>query len=378
MYTKKRGRKKSRKNNKRTKKYTVKRYTVKRYTVKKNIKYGGTPTPPRVWSQVPREHQSLCVKKYPEDLRKLGNECYKYGDKLWIRAQYDMNDVTDELAPLHIFNETTPNNYNDIQDGIHNFMLFWDDVAQKYTLVTSYFNAFEFGSKHNIISLRSLDQTPNTFIISGEIKKRGNSIHFHDTSSQYFRQECNLKRRAPVIYLYDLINKHNIEIDEDGDVSEDNLDFLKRTILKNNTFKYDFNVKLREVDSLPELKALLLEFFPIGKLEESDIFRDYISLIQTILTDAFKLIFKKDNILVNFVTFFTAEEYNEYDQKNVRKMTDILCPALPFDVYKTQVACKAEREIDKKPFNSCNIPEDESIPSNSSPKGPTAKRAKKN
>lgn len=369
MYTKKKGRKgrkKSRKNNKRTKKYTVKRC----------IKYGGTPTPPRVWSQVPREHQSLCVKKYPEDLRKLGNECYKYGDKLWIRTQYDMNAVTDELAPLHIFNETTQNNYNAIAEGIHNFMLFWDDVEQKYTLVTSYFNAFEFGSKHNIISLRSLDQTPDTFIISGEIKKRGNSIHFHDTSSQYFRQECNLKRRAPVIYLYDLINKHNIEIDEDGDVSDDNLDFLKRTILKNNTFKFEFNVKLREVESFPELKALLLDFFPIGKLDESDIFRDYISLIQTILTDAFKRVFKKDNILVNFVHSFTAEEYNEYDQKNVRKMTNILCPKVPFDVYKTQVACKDEREEDKKPFDSCNIPEDE--PSHSSPKGPTAKRAKKN
>jgi hypothetical protein len=370
MYTKKRskkGRKKSRKN-KRTKKYNVKRYTVKRY-----IKYGGTPQ--RVWSQVPREHQSLCIKKYPEDLRKLGNECYKYGDKLWIRTQYDMNDVTDELAPLHIFNETTPNNYLDIDEGIHNFMLFWDDAAQKYTLTTSYFNAFEFGSKHNIISLRSLDKTPDTFIISGEIKKRGNNIHFHDTSSQYFRQECNLKRRAPLIYIYDFINKHNIEIDEDGDVSDYNLDLLKRTILNNNTFNVEFKVKLGEVESFPELKELLLSSFPIGKLEESDIARDYITLIQNILTDAFQRLFKKD-IQVEYVPVFKEAEYNEYDQKNVRKMTNILCPAFPFDVYNTQVACKAEREKDKKPFDSCNMPEDGR--SSSSPKIPISKRAKKN
>jgi len=369
MYTKKKGRKgrkKSRKNNKRTKKYTVKRY----------IKYGGTPTPPRVWSQIPREHQSLCVKKYPEDLRKLGNECYKYGNKLWIRVQYDMNDVTDELAPLHIFNETTttPNNYNAIAEGIHNFMLFWDDVKQKYTLVTSYFNAFEFGSKHNIISLRSLDKTPDTFIISGEIKKRGNNIHFHDTSSQYFRQECNLKRRSPVIYLYDLINKYNIEIYEDGDVSDDDLELLKTTILENNNFDAEFSVNLGNVYSLPELKALLLTVFPIGKLDESDIFRDYISLIQTILIDAFKRVFKKDNILVNFVPFFTAEEYNEYDQKNVRKMTNILCPKVPFDVYHTKKACDDKNVEKKKPFKSCNIPEDE--PSHSSSTLPPAKRAK--
>jgi hypothetical protein len=359
MYTKRRKNKKSRKKgkNKRTKKY---------------IKHGGTP--PRIWSQVPREHQSLCIKKYPEDLRKLGNECYKYGDKLWIRTQYDMNDVTDELAPLNIFNETTPNNYAAIDEGIHNFMLFWDDTSQKYTLVTSYFNAFEFGSKHNIISLRSLDKTPDTFIISGEIKKKGNNIYFHDTSSQYFKQECNLKRRAPLIYIYDFINKHNIEIDEDGDMADYNLNLLKKTILNNNTYTEEFKFKLtHEVESFQELKELLLDFFPIGKLDDSDISRDYKNLIQTILTDAFKLIFKKD-IQVEYVPVFKEPEYNEYDQKNVRKMTNILCPAFPFDVYKTQVACKAERVNDKYPtFNSCNIPEDYQKKSSS----PKSKRRKK-
>jgi hypothetical protein len=339
----------------------------KKKRTKKHIKYGGTP--PRVWSQVPREHQSLCVKKYPEDLRKLGNECYKYGDKLWIRTQYDMNDVTDELAPLHIFDEITPNNYDALLEGIHNFMLFWDDAAQKYTLVTSYFNAFEFGSKHNIISLRSLDKTPDTFIISGELKKKANTIHFHDTSSQYFKQECNLKRRAPVIYLYDFINKHNIEINEDGDIAKYNLDLLKRTILNNNTFSAEFKVKLGEIDSLPDLKELLLGYFPIGKIEESDISRGYISLIQTILTDAFKLIFKKD-IHLEYVPVFKEPEYNEHDQKNVKDMTRRLCPSFPFDVYTTQVACKAERAKDKKHFDSCNIPE-----SNSS--SPKAKKTRK-
>lgn len=378
MYTKKRGRKnkkKSRRKNKKTKKYTEKRYAVKRYTVKRYNKYGGTPQ--RVWSQVPREHQSLCVKKYPGDLRKLGNECYKYADKLWVRTKYDMNDVTDELAPLFIFNETTPNNYNDIEEGIHNFMLFWDDAAQKYTLVTAYFNAFEFGSKHNIISLRSLDKTPDTFIISGEIKKKGNSIHFHDTSSQYFNQECNLKRRAPLIYIYDFINKHNIEIDEDGDVTDYNLELLKRTILSNNRFNDTFKSKLTyEVNTFEDLKNLLLDFFPIGKLEESDIARDYITLIQNILTDAFQRIFKKE-IQVEYVYIFDDTEYNEYDQKNVRKMTNILCPKFPFDAYTTQVGCKEERAKDKYPFNSCAIPEDQSLdkPKSSSPK---TKKPRKN
>jgi hypothetical protein len=311
---------------------------------------------------VPREHQSLCIKKYPGDLKKLGNECYKYSDKLWVRTKYDMNDVTDELAPLNIFNESDTNNYAALQEGIHNFMLFWDDVAQQYTLVTAYFTAFEFGIKHNIMSLRSIDKTPDTFIISGEIKKKGNSIHFHDTSSQYFNQECNLKHRAPLIYLYDLINKHNIEIDEDGEIveyegEESKLNKIKTIIKDNNTFNAQFKSKLTyEVNSFEDLKDLLLDYFPLGNLENSVIYKNYVDLLKNILADAFQRIFNKV-IQVNYVYKFDDTEYNEYEQKNVRKMTERLCPKIPFDVYNTQEACNDERAKDKEPFNSCNMPE---------------------
>ena len=358
-----------------TKKYTNKKYKNKRSKITKRYrknKKGGTP---KAWSHVPREHQSLCVKKDPEDLRNLGNECYKYADKLWVRTKYDMNDVTDELAPLHIFNETKPNNYHDIQEGIHNFMLFWDDVAQEYTLTTSYFNAFEFGSKHNIISLRSIDQTPDTFILSGEIKKKANSIHFHDTSSQYFRQECNLKRRAPIIYLYDLINQMKIDIDEDGEIEIDELDKIKTIILHNNKFNDTFKSKLTyQANTFQDLKDLLLDFFPLGKIEESVIYRNYVDLLKTILADAFKRIFKKE-IKVDYVYKFDDTEYNEYDQKNVRQMTNILCPKFPFDVYTSQVGCKDERAKDKQLFNSCEIPE--GGPSSSSPKAKKHKKTAK-
>ena len=356
-----------------TNKYTKKKNKIYKRRIRKTRKYTAKGGTPRAWSQVPREHQSLCVKKYPEDLRNLGNECYKYADKLWVRTKYDMNDVTDELAPLHIFNETKPNNYHDIKEGIHNFMLFWDDVAQEYTLTTSYFNAFEFGSKHNIISLRSIDQTPDTFIISGEIKKKGNSIHFHDTSSQYFRQECNLKRRAPLIYLYDLINQHKIDIDEDGDIEIDDLDKIKTIVLHHNKFTPAFKAEFELIQSLPDLKTLLLSSFPIGKIEESVIYKNYIDLIKTILADAFKRIFKKE-IQVDYVYKFDDTEYNEYDQKKVRAMTNILCPKFPFDVYTTQVGCKAERAKDKQLFHSCEIPEDY----RSSSSSPRTKKPRKN
>ena len=353
-----------------TRKYTVKRSTVKRSTVKRYTrkryrknKKGGTP---RVWSQMSRANQSLCIKKVPEDLRNLGNECYKYGDKkLWIRSKYDMNQVTDELAPLRIFNETDMKNYDTLEDGIHNFMLFWDDSEQKYTLVTAYFNAFEFGTKHNMLSLRTINKTPDTFIISGEIKKEGNSIHFHDTSSQYFRQECNIKRQAPIIYLYDLINKMHAEIDEEGDIVEyegeaSNFDMIKSEILKNNTFNAEFNVKLPTIQTLPELKTLLLSSFPIGPINNSVIYMNYIDLIKNILADAFVRIFGIETIQVEYVSKFEEAEYNKRGQKNVETMINKLCPDIPFDVYDVKKYCESkdavEREKHKLDYTSCNIP----------------------
>lgn len=346
-----------------TRKYNKRNPRKTRKTRKnRKIKKGGTP---RIWSRMSRANQSLCVKKAPEDLRNLGNECYKYGDKkLWIRSKYDMNDVTDELAPLHIFNEAENNNYDFLMEGIHNFMLFWDDTAQQYTLVTAYFNAFEFGAKHNILSLRTIDKTPDTFIISGEIKKKGNSIHFHDTSSQYFRQECNLKRRAPVIYLYDLINKMHAEIDEDGDIveyegEESKLDNIKTEIFKNNTFNEEFKVKLPNIQTLPQLNTLLLSSFPIGKIEDSIIYRNYIDLIKNILADAFYRIFGI-NIRLEYVYKFEEAEYNEHGQKNAESMINKLCPQIPFDVYDVKKNCESkdpiEREKTKLDFTSCEIP----------------------
>ena len=104
------------------------------------------------------------------------------------------------------------------------------------------------------------------------------------------------------------------------------------------------------------------------------IYRNYVDLLKTILADAFKRIFKKE-IKVDYVYKFDDTEYNEYDQKNVRQMTNILCPKFPFDVYTSQVGCKDERAKDKQLFNSCEIPE--GGPSSSSPKAKKHKKTAK-
>jgi hypothetical protein len=383
-----------------TKRKTIKRRTLKRKkrtlkkrkTIKKkkqNKLKGGTPSPraspmavsPRAslrsasatWLRVPAHHraESICVKKFPE--KDLGNECFKYDENLglrkppylWLRSKYDMNQVTEELTgPILLFNENEPTNaLANIKDGIYNFMLFWDDTTQQYSLVLAYFNAFEFGTKHNIINLLTLNKTPDTFIISGEIKKDGANISFHDTSSQYHKQTCNIKRRSPLIYIYSLIDKARIEIEADETIKKADLEYLKERLLKNNIFKADFLTEIESVETFPALKELLLQHFPVGDIADSVIYSDYVDLIRDILADAFKRLFPLDISEVRYVTKFNNADYQE--QKNVVEMTKKLCEApnpVPFEVYATEKGCKEQTPDKKYPFNSCEIESPRSAP----------------
>ena len=358
----------------RTKKRTKKRPTYK-------LKGGTT----KWMTLTERDRQSICKKKPPKSLENLG-ECYKYNDNkdtrpfdkyLWIRTKYNMADVSqaeDIIGKVQIVTEDQPGNIADIAEGIHNFVLFWDDATNTYSLALAYFNAIEFGTKHNIINLRTAGQTPDTFIISGEINKIGTDILFHDTSSQFFDNEVcgkksNIKWQSPLIYLYSLL---------DSKKSPDaQLDHLKREILAgNNEFKgtEGLDNKIKKAATFAELEAILKDKLPV----KGAIFSYYITLITDILSEAFVKLFRtkkassakatvKPTVTVKFVGNFKDAEYGE--QKNVKMMIDDLCsetiPSTPFAVYETEDSCKAEdssRKINDlngiADFNACKIPSD--------------------
>ncbi len=281
--------------------------------------------------------------------------CSKYNEDIWVNNKYGIDDITDEASPLYIFTELKENDYDDIAEGIHNFMLFWDDYTKQYTLVTSYFNAFEFGSKHNIISLRTLDQTPDTFIISGEIKKIGRNIHFHDTSSQFFQDNpCNIKRQMPLIYLYDLIYEKNLDIDT---LTKSELDDLKETLLYTNTFNQVNENKIRRALNFTDLVDILAVQFPIVEKDRNVIYEKYVDLIQKILTDAFEHLFDL-NLPISYVTKFKDEEYAEHDQRDVEKFTNKMCQLntpIPFDVYFSENSCNTQ--TNKSQYNTCQLDE---------------------
>jgi hypothetical protein len=332
-------------------------------TKKLRKKKGGSSPPAKrrktekkVWSELPKEHQILCKKFNPKNLDKLADKCRKYEDMdLWVHNSYGIQKVSDEASPLFIFNEKEENNFSDIEDGIHNFILFWDETSEKYTLATAYFNAFEFGSKHNIISYRTTTnpdkKTPDTFIISGEIKKEGSTLRFHDTSSQFFQDNlCNIKRQMPIIYLSGLIDELDIDIDT---IDKTQLAALKRMLFATNVYEEKYMRRINQAATLDELVQAVSTYLPLATIEESVIHKSYVELIQHILADAFEHLFRI-KVPVEYVKEFAPAEYG--DQINVKEFTQQMCRLrnpIPFDVYFTENDCTSERK--KSRYNTCHL-----------------------
>jgi hypothetical protein len=121
-----------------------------------------------LWRELPEQSKIFCKRILPKKPEELLDSCVNYKNK-WVNAKYGISQVNQENSPLYIFKETDAdkNNLDYITDGIHNFILFWDKDNSKYELVTSYFNAIEFGSKHSMIACRTEGLTAYKFLLSG-------------------------------------------------------------------------------------------------------------------------------------------------------------------------------------------------------------------
>ena len=315
-----------------------------------------------VWKSLKPKDQTLCNKVLPKNQVELVNTCLEYehkGNNLFLKYKYGLKDITQESSPILIFNEEDKAVFSSIADGIHNFMLFWDDTTNNYTLVTAYFNAIEFGNKHNVISLRTVGQTPDTFIISGEIKKEkdNNTFNFHDTSSQFFMDNpCNIKNQMPVIYLFELVDKKGFDVDN---ITPNELGELKSDILLNNTFDFGNAKKINEAKSFSSLVDILNTRGRVLKNQEDKlkIYDKYIAFITSIMTEAFNRIFNTlPKLNAEYVDAFSKEDYTKYNQNNIDTILGKLCnqgKPLPFDVYPDDNSCANEE--DKSEHNSCNM-----------------------
>ena len=293
------------------------------------------------------------------------NECSAYNDKT-INIKYKVSEIPYDspLSPIHVYK--VGSNYADLEEGIHNFILFWDDRKNEYILATSLFNPYEYASKHYMMGKRLGDLVPNSFIFSGEFKKEeGNPlVKFHDISSLYFIDNLtNFKTVGMAIYflkkiISDYVDKNGLELER---MYADRLDPEYRTHFNNikQLFLTYYKVSLKSHITKPKEKYVnesinnVKEF--VAYLKEKQFSKldslapEYINYLKRILKDAFNLIFGVE-VNTEYVEFsdpkvikFTDEEYGVQKDRNVfvKKMCEFN-PAMNFDLYADEESCKKQ------------------------------------
>ena len=315
------------------------------------------------------QSKMLCSRITPKKPDQLLDSCISYKNN-WVNAKYGMSQVNEENSPLYIFKEMNAeeNNLDDIKDGIHNFMLFFDEARQTYELVTSYFNAIEFGSKHNIIACRTIGKTANKFLLSGEINKNGNDIVFQTISSQYFDNDKSLLKHVSYKYLQEII----AGVAASGKDPDAELDSIKREFIgavDNPNFGHPgvhlVNMRHRLGEVVDHVVNYSGRFYP---LQGSVLDAYYVDIIESHMQDAFNKIFPNTfapvddsdadtSINVSYVKSFVEADYK--DQKNTDIFFEEMCQLprpVEFDVYTDEEGCHSKAEAKKALYNSCHIP----------------------
>lgn len=274
-----------------------------------------------LWKRLPSIYNDTLCKKVPAR-NPIIHKCEPLNDT-WVEIEYDLDKLTQEESPIDIYKEGS--DYDNLAEGIHNFILYWDDVNE-YTLATAYYNAPEYGSKHNMIAKRTGQLTPDTFIISGEIMKKENQILFHDVSSQYFvDNKCNMSQQMLKIKVYEIMQQKGWDKDS---LTHTQLNELKQTIIDANNFTKPTKVLIEKADFEGFIRVLESKTPGV----KGPIYKDYIDLISDIMRDAFERIFDPAEPIT-----VVYEKFKEYgSQKDMNTFIRDKC-SLPrpveFDIY---------------------------------------------
>jgi len=346
------------------------------------------------WTEIVKKHNFLCKKiplyKNPES--QSLNDCVAYKGKWIDNDDYDYAEnkvkYTDENSPLHIFVQGSRNSYADIEPGVHNFVLFWDG---EYTLVTSYMNPFEFGSKHATIIERMYTKFPDKrgFLISGEIKKEAGLIKISDSSSQYHFQykypdtdskPISTVSTAPAstapastapAYKYEcrtLINQIVKIYLEHIDPSREMTTEILQSILEKNVNKSVELIGLEYAELISKLDANPLSYTPKS---DSELANFYKQIITEGMQDAFEKLFEEDkeisDLFYEYIHKFGKKEYGSQKTDVKTFIEKQMCkskPPVTFDVFDIKGSCESaiyEPSLGRKSgsldINSCQIPE---------------------
>ena len=173
--------KRFRKKLEKTRRRTRRTRRTKRSNLKKISMLGGGN---RYWEEIPLHLQVLSNRTIGSLFNKLKRNdglydtCISYDKNKHINLNYNLSEIDTE-SPLKVFKENENRVVDELEDGIHNFILCWDKIKREYVLATSFFKPYEYGSKHAMMSYRLNTVLPTDFIFSGEFKKNGlNEILF--------------------------------------------------------------------------------------------------------------------------------------------------------------------------------------------------------
>lgn len=267
------------------------------------------------------------------------NDCLKYKNKA-VNIKYNLDQIPydSELSPIKIFKN--PANFAELADGVYNFILFWDAVNEEYVLATALFSAYEFASKHYMLSTRLGDRVPPEFILSGELKKNRvggeEIIEFHDISSLFFNSNPNLKKSFLIFYLKQFSEDNSALLE--NNFPEFKTKFLLYLTQKEFTFYPTFEKKYNLLRNIQQVYALFKSDIDSYKPMKNGL-RDYIVLITDIMNDAINTIFNI-NMRVVFKSRFTVEDYGE--QLNTEFFFKEMCrksPPYAFDYYNNVDSC---------------------------------------
>ena len=269
-------------------------------------------------------------------------ECSKYKDKI-VDLKYNLLEIpyNSETFPIKIFKSKS--NFEELENGIHNFILFWDADKEEYILATSLFNAYEFAGRHYMLSQRLANQVPPQFIISGELRKINQEepiIEFHDTSSLFFESNPNFKKSFLVTYLKQFSDE-NSELLK-NDFIEFKKQFLDSLMQIGYTFFPPFIRKYNALTNIQQIYILFKSDIDSYKPIKNEP-KDYILFITELMNDAINIIFNVP-LKVVFKDIFTAEEYGEQINKT-KFFKDMCAKNYSFNYFDTLNACNDNTDI---------------------------------
>jgi hypothetical protein len=264
----------------------------------------------------------------------------------WINPEnYDIQKVTLEESPIHIYKGPTP---FDLKPGLYQFILYTDE-NYNLTLVMSFFNPLEYGNRHAMLDYRvdtPESNIPINYLFSGELYITGrDKVYFHDKSTFSFGSPDNMIHGSALFYF-----EHFLENNPTMSLADLKKNILRWELLKKNGDLRRPTSPQQQIKQAPNVDALK-KILKHCRTEKGDDVLDYYhdTTLRNIVQYTFNQLFPRDHFILEYM--LPAEMRRTLEQSGSRQFDrnvflDQLCEkGRNFDVYPNEVACHKQRRV---------------------------------